>query len=105
MKQHTKIMLVMATILITGVGVVQAAGRGIDNPMPLYNATPAGNGVSEYGGAIFTGRPNDSSILVRARSNEGQAEFAVMEMQEGVAPHDVPVYMGRPMDNPGTLIR
>lgn len=105
MKQYSKIMLVMATTLITCVGVVQAAGRGVDNPMPLYKVTPAGSGVSESRAEVFTGRPNDSSILVRTRSNEGQAEFAVMEMQDDAAAHDIPVYMGRPMDNPHTLMR
>ena len=51
------------------------------------------------GAAAYTGRPNESVAVAPARS-EGNAEFAVMDVQGGAAGSGMGAYHGRPMDNP-----
>ena len=104
MKQLTQVvLLLLATAPFAG--VVQAAGRGVDNPLPLHKAAAMGGGAYGANGVVYSGRPNDSSAFPHRRGSEGQAEFAVMEMHEGGASHGTSAYHGRPMDNPRAQLR
>lgn len=99
MKQSALAVFGMGALLAVSLGGAHAAGRAVDNPVPLHTATTA----VESGGAldvgyVYTGRPNENRVVQRART-EGDAEFAVMQV-DGEADNMPTAYHGRPLDNP-----
>lgn len=95
MKPTTQAVMVAAG-LVALAGLAQA-GRGIDNPAPMHKGAAVERAAG--GGTAYTGRPNESVAVAPARS-DGNAEFAVMDVQGGNAGAGMGVYHGRPMDNP-----
>lgn len=84
------------SVLALVAGVAQA-GRYMDDPAStrVDAATPRTTDAA----VAYTGRPNESVGLTPLRT-EGEAEFAVMTMENGVGDRPVGIINGRPMDNP-----
>lgn len=95
MKRMTQSVM-MAAVLAAVAGIAQA-GRGIDNPVPAHKDAAVERAAADAS-VTYTGRPNDTIAVAPARS-EGDAEFAVMDVQGGGA-GGMGAYHGRPMDNP-----
>lgn len=95
MKPMTQTVLVATIAMVAFAGAVQA-GRGVDNAGPVSKGAAVERAANAADG--YTGRPNESVAIAPVRS-EGNAEFAVMDVQGGAA-GGKGVYHGRPMDNP-----
>ena len=99
MRQKIFAMIGAGAMLAASLGIAQAAGRAVGNPLSVHETTPTAEKQGPIGGGyIYTGRPNDNRYVERLRV-EGDAEFAVMEA-EGEAERMPTAYHGRPMDNP-----
>ena len=98
MKRNALAILAVSVALSLSAVTVQAAGRAVDNPTPMYKGSAENEGVAG-GGYVYTGRPNDNRYVERART-EGNAEFAVMDVHGKADGGTKAVYHGRPMDNP-----
>jgi len=98
MKRNALAMFGVSVALVLSAGTVQAAGRGVDNPVATHKGSAAEEGGVVGGGYVYTGRPNDNRYVERARA-EGDAEFAVMDVHGESAGSINAAHNGRPMDN------
>ena len=95
------VILAVSLALSLSAVTVQAAGRAVDNPTPMYKGAAENDGVTG-GGYVYIGRPNDNRYVERPRT-EGNAEFAVMDVHDEADGGTKAVYHGRPMDNPNLI--
>jgi len=98
MKRNTLTLFGVGVALVLSAGVVQAAGRSIDNPFSMNKAATVQDSGVIGGGYVYTGRPNDNRYVERPRT-EGNAEFAVMDVHGKAAALPMTAHNSRPMDN------
>lgn len=97
MKLSTSKMWVVGLAMAAAAGMAQAAGRGIDRPMPHAGADIADSGAVTIGNA-YAGRRVDQQHVLRERL-DGAAEFAVMDLHGQAEEARGVAYQGRRTDS------